>query len=151
MREHQIRLDDIIQLIQEQLATGQNVTFSPNGISMLPTIKEGRDIVTLSSPPPCLQKYDIVLYRRDSGQYVLHRVVRVGKTYTMMGDNQTTLEQGISHGQIIALCTAIRRKGKLLDTRAWGIRGRGVLFYHTRHLRRIWRGFAERYRRLFSQ
>lgn len=58
----------------------------------------------------------MVLYRRDDGSYILHRVYQVERdSYTMVGDAQTWLEAGIRRDQILAQVTAVRRKGKLLQ------------------------------------
>lgn len=109
-----VNLAEILPIIEEQLALGKVVRFSPNGISMLPMLKGGRDSVTLRKAPPSLKKYDLPLYRREDGKFILHRVVKVEKdgTYTMCGDNQKYIEKGIKHTQIIGLVTAFERKNK---------------------------------------
>jgi hypothetical protein len=57
----------------------------------------------------------MILYRRDCGAYILHRIFRSeGDTYTLVGDAQTMLEPGIRADQVLAVVTAVRRKGKLL-------------------------------------
>lgn len=116
MTERKIRLDDAMGLIREKLDSGHEVTFSPRGTSMLPFLKEGRDTVTLAPPPKRLKKYDIPLYRRKNGQYVLHRAVKVDETYTCIGDNQFTLEYGIEHEQIIGVCSSFVRNGRKIST-----------------------------------
>jgi hypothetical protein len=90
------RMEELMPLMKECLANGQSVTFSPHGVSMLPILREGRDTVTISAPPEKLKKYDIILYQRTNGKYVLHRIVGVGETYTCIGDNQFVLEKGIA-------------------------------------------------------
>ena len=70
LNEKQVKLDELMPFITEQLNEGKSVTFSPRGTSMLPLLKEGRDSVTLSKPVGRLKKYDIPLYRRKNGQYV---------------------------------------------------------------------------------
>ena len=45
------------------------------GDSMWPLIRQGRDLVVIHRTTGRLKKYDVPLYRRDSGQYVLHRVL----------------------------------------------------------------------------
>lgn len=144
MRERHIKLDDVITLIREQLAAGQSVTFSPRGTSMLPFLCEGRDTVTLSSPPEKLKKYDVALYQRKNGQYVLHRVVGVKGKYTFLGDNQFALEKGIDESQIIAVCSSFVRKGKNIsaDSAKWRIWA--MLWFHSRLLRRIIRAALRR-------
>lgn len=109
-----VTLEELMPIMEEQLSRGGRVSFKPKGISMLPLIRQGKDSVTLEAPPAQLKKYDIPLYRRQSGQFVLHRVVSVGKdgTYTMCGDNQWLREKGITHHQIIGVVCEIERNGK---------------------------------------
>ena len=101
--EYVTRLDALMPLIRERLEAGQTVRFSPMGISMLPMLRQGKDSVVLSPVPEKLKKYDLPLYRRPDGQYVLHRIAEVGDTYTCIGDNQFRMEPGVEHGQILAL------------------------------------------------
>ena len=107
-----ISLDDLIPLIKEQIYAGCNVKFSPRGVSMLPMLRQGIDSVELAGVPNKLEKYDIVLYRRDSGQYVLHRIVGTNGTYTCIGDAQFDKEFGIRRDQIIAVVTSFYRGGR---------------------------------------
>ena len=107
-------------LIRETLAAGQNVVFSPKGTSMLPMLRQGMDSVTLSSVVGRLKKYDLPLYQRENGQYVLHRVIDVGDTYTCIGDNQFILEQGVRHEQIIAVVTKFSRDGREISVSSVG-------------------------------
>ena len=86
-----------------------------SGSSMTPFLVHGRDTVYLSKVRRSLLKGDMILYRRDNGSYILHRIYRVvGNCYTLVGDAQTELEQGIRQDQVLALVCAVRRKGKLL-------------------------------------
>ena len=87
-----------------------------SGGSMTPFLVPKRDSVYLSKADRELKRGDMVLYRRDNGQYVLHRVFCVENgLYTMVGDAQTVLEPGIRGDQIRAVVTAVRRKEKLLQ------------------------------------
>jgi hypothetical protein len=151
LSEKKIKLDEMMPLIRETLNGGHEVTFLPRGTSMLPTLVEGRDSVTLASPPPRLKKYDIALYQRSGGQYVLHRVVGVGEDYTFMGDNQFFLERGIKHSQIIAVCDSITRKGKRIFAHSPLWRMYAVLWYYSRFPRRVFRGVKSRLKRLFNK
>ena len=112
MHNVSIRLEQIYPLMLEQLANGESVQFTPRGTSMRPMIYGGRDQVILSPAPAKLRKYDIPLYRRANGQFVLHRIVKVGDTYTCIGDNQFDYEPGVRHDQIIAVTTGFIRNGK---------------------------------------
>lgn len=99
-------------LIRERLAEGKTVRFFPRGVSMLPMLRQGRDRVVLSPVNGRLKKYDLPLYQRDDGHFVLHRVVAVGETYTCIGDNQYELEYGVRQDQIIAVVTAFSRDNR---------------------------------------
>ena len=133
------RLEDLVTLFQARLAAGQQVRFSPMGTSMLPMLREGRDSVVLSPAPARLKKYDLPLYRRDSGAYILHRVIGAGETYTCIGDNQFTPEPGVRHDQIIAVVTGFRRKGRDCTVNDPGYRLYCLLWHFTRPLRHFCR------------
>lgn len=137
--EYVTQLDSLMPLIQERLAAGQTVRFSPMGISMLPMLRQGIDSVVLSPVPEKLKKYDLPLYRRTDGKYVLHRIVKTGETYTCIGDNQFTYEPGISHGQVLALVTAFYRGERKWEVTSPLYRLYCVFWHYTRPLRHFWR------------
>ena len=84
------------------------------GNSMSPFLIHERDTVYLSRLRKPIQRGQILLYRRACGQYVLHRVYRVGKdSLTMVGDGQTMLEPGIHPDQVLAAVYSAKRKGKM--------------------------------------
>jgi hypothetical protein len=144
-------MDDLIPLIKESLSNGYEVAFSPSGSSMLPLIKEGRDSVTLVAPPKRLKKYDLPLYQRENGQYVLHRVVGVGQDYTCIGDNQFILEKGIKHEQIIAVCVAITKKGKKVSVDSLRLQIYARFWHYTRFIRRVFNALKRRLSALFKK
>lgn len=85
-----------------------------SGNSMSPFLIHGRDTVYLSRITRTPRRGDVVLYRRDNGKYILHRIHSVkGDTYTMIGDAQYGLEHGIRREQILAIMTSALRKGRL--------------------------------------
>lgn len=118
MNNEEFFLADAIDVIEEVLASGGEFCLYPKGTSMLPLIVQKRDSVILkrNAEVPA-KKHDIAFYRRDNGQFVLHRVMKVCEdgTYTMCGDNQTALEKGIRAEQIIAFVSGICRKGKNIE------------------------------------
>jgi len=137
--EKEMQLDQLMPLIKEQLAAGHNVKFSPRGISMLPMLRQGLDSVVFSPLPEKLKKYDLPLYQRKNGKYVLHRIVKVGETYTCIGDNQFVLEPGLEHGQMIALVTAFSRGEKMHSVDEWGYKLYCRFWHSSRGLRHFWR------------
>ena len=122
-------LADTIDLIEEVLASGGEFRMYPRGTSMLPLIVQGEDSVVLRRSDKPLKRLDIAFYRRDSGQFVLHRIVKVNKKgiYTMCGDNQLVLEPGIRPDQIIGYVSDIYKKDVRLDRRS--LKNRIYLFF----------------------
>ena len=115
LKNKETELDSLMPIMCEQLAQGGVVTFSPKGTSMLPMLRQGKDTVTLSPLDGKLKKYDLPLYRRDNGQYVLHRIVGVGDTYTCIGDNQFRKEHGVRHDQMIGVVSAFCRGNRVVN------------------------------------
>ncbi len=150
MREHKIGLDEAMPLVLEKLAGGQEVLFSPSGTSMLPTLMAGRDTVVLVAPPPALKKYDIALYRRKDGRYVLHRVIGCGKTYTFAGDNQAWYERNVEPTDILALCIAYVQDGKRVRLDSFASRMRARRLHLGRRVRRVYRGVLRRIASFFK-
>ena len=55
----------------------------------------------------------MVFYQRATGQYVMHRICKIKpEGYYMIGDAQKEIEGPLERGQIFALITKVRRKGK---------------------------------------
>lgn len=145
--EYFTQLDNLMPLFKERLAAGQKVKFSPRGISMLPMIRQGIDSVTLSPVPEKLKKYDIPLYQRKDGHYVLHRVVKVEDTYTCIGDNQFIFEPGLEHSQMIAVVTGFSRGEKEHGVTEWRYRLYCRIWHYSRPVRHFWRRAKGRIRR----
>ena len=137
-------MDELIPFICERLAAGQSIKFSPRGVSMLPMLRQSGDSVVLSPHPQRLKKYDLPLYRREDGSYVLHRVIRVGKSYTCVGDNQFEYERGIVHEQIIGVVTAFVRDGKEHSVDEFRYRVYCRLRHFSRPARRVYRALKSR-------
>lgn len=139
LSEKPYRLEELMPVIRQELAQGKGVRFSPKGTSMLPMLRQGVDSVVLSQLPEKLKKYDLPLYQRRNGQYVLHRIVKAGETYTCMGDNQFEEETGICEDQFIAVVSAFYRGQKRYSVNQPGYRLYCRFWYHSRHIRRFWR------------
>lgn len=112
LNKKKISLQEIYPVIKEKLQNGGTVQIPITGTSMNPLLYWGRDSVELikcENP----QKYDIIFYRRDNGQFVLHRIVgKNDKGFILCGDNQVKKEYGITENHIIAVVKSITRKGK---------------------------------------
>ena len=98
---------------EEYLDQNGSMTYTNVGVSMLPLLRQGRDLFTLEKKGDARCKVgDVVLYRAD-GKYVLHRVVEVRENdYVILGDNCVRREFGISDEDIIGVMTGFVRGGK---------------------------------------
>ena len=116
--EHKVKVLQPEELIPPLLALLDETPAVPlviSGNSMSPFLVHGRDTVYLSKLTQPPRRGDMILYRRDNGAYVLHRVYEAGSTCTMVGDAQTLLERGIRPDQLLARVSAVCRKGKHLE------------------------------------
>lgn len=150
LHKRDVSLDTLMPLIRQELSEGRSVRFSPKGISMLPMLRQGLDTVTISPVPDRLKKYDLPLYQRDNGKYILHRIIHVGKTYTCMGDNQFVKETGVRHDQMIGLVTTFTRGEKTISVEDWRYRLYCRVWAVTRFPRYCWKKGKSLLRRLFK-
>lgn len=132
-----VQLEKLMPLIRERLEAGYSAQFTTRGVSMLPLLRNGKDQVILSPLPKKLKKYDLPLFQRDDGHYVLHRIVKVGETYTCIGDHQFVYESGIRQDQMIAIATGFYRKGKYCSADSFGYRVYSRVWHWMRPIRRI--------------
>lgn len=135
-----VSMEEIAPIIREQIENGGKVSFTPKGNSMLPLFRNNRDVVTLEKPDFPLKKYSVVFYQRETGQYVLHRLVRTnGAYYIMRGDNQYRNEYNITKEQIIAVVSEFIRNGKPYKITDRSYRLYSVLWTDTVYIRRIYK------------
>ncbi len=137
--EKELRLEQLMPLMRESLAAGNSVRFAPRGTSMLPMLRQGIDSVELSPIRGRLKKYDLPLYQRENGQYVLHRIVGVDETYTCVGDNQFELERGLTHEQMIGVVTVFYRGERAHRVDALSHKIYCRYWHYSRGVRRYWR------------
>ena len=135
-------LEQVMPRMKEWLAEGNHIKLMFNGISMRPMLEPKRDAVILSPLAGKLKKYDLPLYQREDGQYVLHRIVRVDEDYGCMGDRQFELEYPVRHDQMIAVVTAYVRKGKEYSVSDWRYKLYCRIWQVTRPVRWLFRSGA---------
>ena len=107
---------------EEYLEKYGTLTYSNVGVSMLPLIRQGKDlfIVRKKGKKRC-KKGDVVLYRRPPNKYVLHRIIEVRPDdYVILGDNCVNKEYGIKDSDIIGVMTGFVRSGKEHSIKEYG-------------------------------
>lgn len=88
------------------------------GTSMLPLLKEGRDRAELETGNlKQLKKGDIVLYKKNDGTLVLHRIIKTDgeEAFTLLGDHQFKNAEQVKKGQIIAVAKGFFINGRYVD------------------------------------
>ena len=87
----------------------------------------------------------IVLFRRESGAYVLHRIIKCkNESVFLAGDGQCILEGPIHISQVVGWVSHVYRRGKWVAL--WRRKGFmfGVLWRWAFPVRRYWFGGARR-------
>ena len=115
--------------------------------------RDGDDTVVLSKPKGRLHLFDLPLYRRKDGSYVLHRVVNFGSdgSYTMCGDNQFAVEKGITDDDVIGVVTAFYRKGKPYTVDSMKYRAYLEFMFYSKPLRKVIASTVSRSKNAFSK
>jgi hypothetical protein len=112
-----VPMSEMSPLIKEILDKGGSVTITVTGNSMRPLLRHRRDKVCIEKPGEHpLNKYDIPLYIRGDGKYILHRIVAIGEEgYVTLGDNQWNKEYPVWYSQAIGVVTGIWRNGRYIS------------------------------------
>lgn len=129
---------------EEELKEKGILIYTNVGTSMRPLIRQGKDVMIIKRPEEWdvskhkLKKMDVPLYKRDSGQYVLHRVVKVTEEgYVLRGDNTYSNEYGITDKHILGVLTGVIRNGKEVSVNSLRYRVYSYVWYYTYYIRKI--------------
>ncbi len=107
-----VSLTELAPLIVDRLNAGESIEIIVTGNSMFPLFFNERDSVKLVKADR-LKKKQIAFYKRDNGQYILHRIIKIkGEEFYCVGDNQTEIEGPLRRDQFIGIVTHYVRKGK---------------------------------------
>lgn len=88
----------------------------PVGISMWPMLKNREDQILIKSVSFPLHVNDVVLFKRENGQYVLHRIIKIRHNdYVIRGDNCLDNEYGITDNQIIGVLQGFYKGDHYID------------------------------------
>lgn len=117
-------------VLEQEILSGRPVVTMTSGDSMEPLLFHRNTRVVVRKAEAALKKGDLPVYRRPSGQFVMHRIVRVenGFYYTR-GDNRYGVEK-VPRDWVLGVVTEIYRKdrhifvtdrGYRLYVMIWGI------------------------------
>ncbi len=82
------------------------------GDSMLPMLDEKKDSVKIVPVSGELKKYDLPLYRRPDGKYVLHRIIGVGDGYYVIRGDNTYQKEKVPRRWVVGVTEGFFKDGK---------------------------------------
>lgn len=112
---HVLETEAFLDMICELLQQGRtDVAIPVAGGSMVPFLHDG-DTVCLNLVNSPLKRGDILLYQRESGRYILHRLwkIRPDGSLLMVGDAQQELEILPRQELVRARVSFAKHKGRL--------------------------------------
>lgn len=105
---------------REILETTGHLVYTCRGVSMLPLLRQKRDVVMIEKKITRCKRLDTALFVRPDGKYILHRVLKVRPDgYWIVGDNCISGED-VSEEQVIGVMTAVKRNGRVIRADSLG-------------------------------
>ena len=137
--------------IERLLEQGRSIQVKPQGYSMYPLFVPGRDEAIIEKAESVrLKRGDVVLYRREGGILVLHRIWRVRKEgFYMVGDNQSEVEGPLQGEQIKGILTGFIHNGKYVSVKNPVYYLAGRLWLFLRPVRPVLSRIAAAVKRMF--
>ena len=131
--------EEVFTLTRECVKNGQSVRLAVKGDSMKPFLRSEIDSVELAAVDfNTLHTNDIVLIRRTTGEYILHRVFEKQKTYFhILGDAQTTPEGPIYQEQLLAKVISVWRGDVPIQCSSFAWQTLGIFWTNLLPLRKL--------------
>ena len=85
------------------------------GTSMMPLLRQRKDLIEIRKKERKIKKYDVALYKRDD-KYILHRCIKVTPDgYVFAGDHNAFKEYDVTDDMIIGLMSRVIRDGREIN------------------------------------
>lgn len=116
--------------IEEQLETTGFYVSTTVGVSMWPMLRNRRDRVIIQrvGDQP-LSRFDLPLYRRADGKYVLHRIIGVKDGYYIIRGDNTYRKEKVPFEQVLGVMQEFYRGEKHITAESRSYRAY-VRFWH---------------------
>ena len=150
MAEHvkKVGISVLAPVFSELLEEGKTVKFTVVGNSMYPMLRSGVDSVVLEKKEK-LKKYDIPFYKRENGEYILHRIVKEKDgAFFCAGDNELELEYPVHKSQIIGVVSGFYRKDRYISAKNFFYICYSFFWVNFKYLRFIFFGLNKIRRRI---
>lgn len=103
-------MNEKITPLEREILSGQPVVATTSGDSMEPLLFHQDTRVVIVKAEGVLQKGDLPVYKRPSGQFVMHRIIRTDQeAYYTRGDHRCGLER-VPKEWVLGVVTEIYRK-----------------------------------------
>ena len=98
------------QTIEQQIAENGFYISTTVGVSMRPMLRNRRDrVIIRSTEGKRLSKWDLPLYKRPDGKYVLHRIIEVRDGYYVIRGDNTYAKEHVPDDWIVGVMTEFYR------------------------------------------
>ena len=152
MKTVSFSIEKIYPAMQAVLESGGEFKMIATGTSMMPLLRNGEDTIVLIKQGSRLKKYDVPLYRRSDGSFVLHRIIKVKKdSYVMCGDHQYVKEYGITYNDVVAVLKGFYKDGKYISCDDFSYKCYCVFWTYSRPLRNFIRRVKNKLKRMFKK
>ncbi len=124
----------VVMSVLEMLNDGEDYPIKATGSSMKPFIRDGDTLIISALKKDEISTGDILLYERDNGQFVFHRLYKIeaDNTFSFVGDNQFSVEKGIRENQILAKVVKIIHEGRVIECNSIAFRTITILYMRFR-------------------
>ena len=98
------------ETIEKQLAEEGFYVSTTVGVSMRPMLRNRHDrVIIVPVGAERLKKYDLPLYRRPDGKYVLHRIIGVEDGYYVIRGDNTYAKEKVPNSWIVGVMSEFYR------------------------------------------
>lgn len=105
-------MSDKLSPLEKEIASGKPTITLTYGDSMKPLLYHKSTRIVIVNLETNLKPNDLALYKRPSGQFVLHRIIKVdAEYYFTRGDNRYGMER-VPKKWVLGVVTEIYRKNK---------------------------------------
>lgn len=101
--------------LEETLEKNGEISMGVSGRSMMPMLRDRKDMVVIKKLDRPLKRHDVAVYRMPTGKLLIHRVLKVREDcFVIRGDNRPNTEY-IKPEWIIGVLKEFHRNGKRYD------------------------------------
>lgn len=102
--------------IKDELKEKGRIVFTNRGVSMMPLLRQNKDLMIIEAPTEPYKRLDAVLFERPNGQLILHRILKVyDDRYWIIGDNCRDGED-VPKEAVLGILTGVKRGKKTIST-----------------------------------